>query len=202
MFLVGLTEGLMPIIFAESADQVEEERRLFYVGVTRAREHLSLSWALARSPGGRKSRKPSRFLDGLRPASPSLANRENRRQAKLVCCRICGNTLTGAAERKLARCADCPADYDEALLERLKAWRRGVAEEQRIPAYVIFTDATLQAVAEHVPADKAALSRLSGVGAVKLERYGDAVLALCAGDEPAAEYREGVPHGGRTEQAD
>lgn len=202
VFLVGLTEGLMPIVFAESADQIEEERRLFYVGVTRAREHLSLSWALARSPGGRKSRKPSRFLDGLRPASPSLANRENRRQAKLVRCRICGNTLTEAAERKLARCGDCPADYDEELLERLKAWRRGVAEEQRLPAYVIFTDATLQAIAEHLPADKAALSRLSGVGAVKLERYGDAVLALCAGDEPAAEYRGGVPDGGRTEQAD
>ncbi|MDA8369613.1 MAG: ATP-dependent DNA helicase UvrD2 [Nocardiopsaceae bacterium] len=187
VFLVGLTEGMLPIIYAESADQIEEERRLFYVGVTRAREYLSLSWALARAPGGRKSRKPSRFLDGLRPASPSLAGRraERRRKATVIQCRICGNTLTEAAERKLARCLDCPADYDEELLERLRVWRRSAAEQQSVPAYVVFTDATLQAIAEHVPTSRSRLSRISGVGAVKLERYGDAVLALCAGKEPA-----------------
>ncbi|MBB4929909.1 DNA helicase-2/ATP-dependent DNA helicase PcrA [Lipingzhangella halophila] len=182
VFLVGLTEGMLPIIYAESDEQVEEERRLFYVGVTRAREYLALSWALARSPGGRKSRKPSRFLDGLRPASPALASdrSERRRQGKVVRCRICGNSLTEAAERKLTRCLDCPADYDEELLERLKAWRSETAREQNVPAFVIFTDATLRAVAEHVPTSIGQLSRISGVGAVKLERYGEAVLALCA----------------------
>ncbi|MDA0562969.1 ATP-dependent DNA helicase UvrD2 [Streptomonospora sp. S1-112] len=204
VFLVGLTEGLMPIVFAESPEQVEEERRLFYVGVTRAREHLSLSWALARSPGGRKSRKPSRFLDGLRPASPSLASsrRDSRRQSRVVRCRICGTTLTDAAERKLARCLDCPADYDEALLERLKTWRRASAEKQKVPAYVIFTDSTLQAIAEHVPDDLAQLSRISGVGAVKLERYGEAVLALCAGREPADDGEEHPDGGSAQRQTD
>ncbi|OEV05952.1 ATP-dependent helicase, partial [Streptomyces oceani] len=69
VFLVGLTEGMMPITYAKTEEQVEEERRLLYVGVTRARSHLSLSWALARSPGGRAGRRPSRFLSGLRPGS-------------------------------------------------------------------------------------------------------------------------------------
>ena len=69
VFLVGLTEGMVPITYAKTDEQVEEERRLLYVGVTRARAHLGLSWALARSPGGRASRQPSRFLDGLRPGS-------------------------------------------------------------------------------------------------------------------------------------
>ena len=69
VFLVGLADGTMPIVHAETPEQVEEERRLLYVGVTRAREHLWLSWALARSPGGARYRKPSRFLDGLLPAS-------------------------------------------------------------------------------------------------------------------------------------
>ncbi|GAA5009661.1 hypothetical protein GCM10025734_52970 [Kitasatospora paranensis] len=69
VFLVGLTEGTLPIIYAKTDEQVEEERRLLYVGVTRARLHLTLSWALSRSPGGRASRKPTRFLDGLRPGS-------------------------------------------------------------------------------------------------------------------------------------
>ncbi|WP_067965644.1 ATP-dependent DNA helicase UvrD2 [Nocardiopsis trehalosi] len=200
VFLVGLTEGMLPIIHADTPEQVEEERRLFYVGVTRAREYLAMSWALARSPGGRKGRRPTRFLDGLRPASPSLAaGRRERRSARAAQCRICGATLTEAAARKLGRCLDCPADYDEALLERLKAWRRATAEEQKVPAYVVFTDATLQAVAEHVPGDIAQLSRISGVGAVKLERYGEAVLALCAGrdpEAPAADGDEGGPDAG------
>ncbi|MFC5908497.1 ATP-dependent helicase, partial [Streptacidiphilus monticola] len=73
VFLVGLTEGMLPITYAKTDEQVEEERRLLYVGVTRAREHLTLSWALARSPGGRASRQPSRFLDGLRPGAPARA---------------------------------------------------------------------------------------------------------------------------------
>ncbi|MGW9553801.1 ATP-dependent DNA helicase UvrD2 [Nocardiopsis sp. NPDC055551] len=184
VFLAGLTEGMMPIIYAESDDEVEEERRLFYVGVTRAREHLAMSWSLARSPGGRKTRKPSRFLDGLRPASPSTSGRRDRRKGGVTRCRVCSNTLTDVTERKLGRCVDCPSTYDEALLERMRDWRRRTAQEQKVPAYVIFTDATLQAIAEQEPGSVSQLSSVSGVGAVKLDRYGEAVLALVAGDEP------------------
>ena len=66
VFLPGLTEGTMPIVYAQTDEAVEEERRLLYVGVTRARERIFLSWSLARSPGGRRTRKPSRFLARLR----------------------------------------------------------------------------------------------------------------------------------------
>jgi ATP-dependent DNA helicase UvrD/PcrA len=66
VFLPGLTDGAVPIVYAQSAEAIEEERRLLYVGITRARERLFLSWSLARTPGGRKTRRPSRFLDGLR----------------------------------------------------------------------------------------------------------------------------------------
>jgi DNA helicase II / ATP-dependent DNA helicase PcrA len=62
VFLPGLTEGVLPIVYAQTSEAIAEERRLFYVGVTRARERLALSWAAARSPGGPASRAPSRFL--------------------------------------------------------------------------------------------------------------------------------------------
>ena len=187
VFLVGLTEGMLPIVYAETPEQVEEERRLFYVGVTRAREHLHMSWSLARSPGGRRTRKPSRFLDGLRPESPSPAGRRGeprRRKDRVLRCRVCGATLLEAAERKLGRCLDCPSPYDEELLERLRQWRREVSAAQKVPAYVVFTDATLQAIAEQEPSDTAQLARISGVGEAKLKRYGEAILALCAGATP------------------
>ncbi len=67
VFLPGLTEGNLPIVYAQTQDAVEEERRLLYVGVTRAREQLLLSWPVAWSSGGRQARQPSRFLAGLRP---------------------------------------------------------------------------------------------------------------------------------------
>jgi DNA helicase II / ATP-dependent DNA helicase PcrA len=66
VFLPGLTEGTLPIVYAQTDEAIEEERRLLYVGVTRARERIFLSWSLARSPGGRRTRKPSRFLGSLR----------------------------------------------------------------------------------------------------------------------------------------
>jgi ATP-dependent DNA helicase UvrD/PcrA len=65
VFLPCLTDGAVPIVYAQTAEAIEEERRLLYVGITRARDQLFLSWALARAPGGKRTRKPSRFLDGL-----------------------------------------------------------------------------------------------------------------------------------------
>jgi DNA helicase II / ATP-dependent DNA helicase PcrA len=187
VFLTGLVDGTLPIVYAESSpEQVEEERRLFYVGVTRAREHLALSWALARSPGGRKGRRRSRFLDGLAPGSggPPRVQRRGAPAKGPQPCRICGRRLTAAIERKLGRCETCPAEFDEDLLVRMKEWRSATASRQKVPSYVVFTDATLQALAERVPASEAELAAIPGVGAVKLDRYGPAVLALCRGETP------------------
>jgi ATP-dependent DNA helicase UvrD/PcrA len=66
VFLPGLTDGNLPIVHAQTEEAIEEERRLLYVGVTRARQRVYLSWALARAAGGRRSRQRSRFLDGVR----------------------------------------------------------------------------------------------------------------------------------------
>jgi DNA helicase-2/ATP-dependent DNA helicase PcrA len=192
VFLAGLVEGTLPIIYAEkSPDQIEEERRLLYVGVTRAREFLTLSWALARSPGGRKGRRRSRFLDGLAPQSsgPPRVDRSQRRSpvSGPQPCRVCGRPLTAAIERKLSRCESCPSDYDEELLARMKDWRVTTSKRQKVPAYVVFTDATLQAIAERAPVSESELAAIPGVGAVKLERYGSDVLALCRGESPVAD---------------
>jgi len=185
VFLVGLSEGLMPISFADTAEGVDEERRLLYVGITRAREFLHLSWSLSRTPGGRAHRKPSRFLDGLRPGSTAAAPRSGsfRSAAKLsrkplATCRVCGNALANGAERKIGRCGNCPASYDEQTFEALRNWRLEEARTAQIPAFMIFTDATLVAIAEAKPGSLAELAQVAGIGPSKLERYGAAVLNL------------------------
>ena len=57
------------------------------------------------------------------------------------------------------------------------------AAQERVPAYVVFTDLTLQAIAEVQPADPQALLRINGIGASKLTKYGDEVFAVVAGEE-------------------
>lgn len=182
VFVAGLVDGTLPIVYAETPAELEEERRLLYVAMTRARLALTLSWASARNPGGRATREPSRFLDGLRPAALDAAAAERRaatrRNRKAANCRECGSALTTGPERKLGRCADCPASYDEELFERLRDWRRSRSSEESVPAFVVFTDATLQLIAENQPTASDQLLRLSGIGKSKLERYGDDVLTL------------------------
>jgi DNA helicase-2/ATP-dependent DNA helicase PcrA len=182
VFLVGLVDGTLPLVHATSDGQVEEERRLLYVGVTRAREHLSLSWALARSPGGRASRRPSRFLDGMLGGvvSQAPAPRASRpsRGMSVVHCRICAKVLNAAVDKKLGRCADCPSDRDEALYDALRAWRSDRAKDLGQPAYCVFTDATLAAIAERKPVDVAALVTIPGIGQAKLDKFGEDVLSL------------------------
>ena len=193
VFLVGCSDGLIPISMAEGPAALEEERRLLYVGLTRARRAVHLSWAEARSPGSRASRRPSRFLapaaevlgQGARPAPVATSSRRaGAKVARIVHCRGCGTELTTAAQRKTGRCDSCPPSYDEATFERLRAWRLAIAREQSVPAYVVFTDATLSAIAETEPADEGALAGISGVGARKLALYGADVLAVVGGADP------------------
>ncbi|OBB89159.1 ATP-dependent DNA helicase [Mycobacterium colombiense] len=187
VFLVGLADGTLPISHAlahgAESEAVEEERRLLYVGITRARIHLGLSWALARSPGGRQGRKPSRFLNGIAPQARADAapNKSRRNRGTATRCRICNNNLTTPAAVMLRRCETCAGDVDEDLLLRLKAWRLDIAKEQKVPAYVVFTDNTLIAIAELRPGDEAALIAIPGIGARKLEQYGPDVLELVRG---------------------
>ncbi|MFF5535689.1 ATP-dependent DNA helicase UvrD2 [Streptomyces cinerochromogenes] len=207
VFLVGIAEGMLPITYARTDEQIEEERRLLYVGVTRARERLHLSWALSRSPGGRPNRRPSRFLDGLRPGTtPTVghtgagaaggvehgitaraAAAPRRVQRTPARCRVCGRTLTDAGEMKLMRCEDCPSDMDEGLYERLRDWRAVQAERSGQPDFCVFTDRTLMAIAEACPESSAELARIPGVLSRKLRSYGADVLAICAGQQPGAD---------------
>jgi len=190
VFIVGLVEGTLPIVHANTDDRVDEERRLFYVGVTRARRELGLSWARARNPGQRGSRSASRFAGEARPDARSqrgtreagARSKSKRRTSRS--CRICGRTLVGGHELSLGRCSSCPSSYDEAVFDRLKSWRYAESQRRALPAYVIFTDATLVAIAETMPADLPALEVIAGLGPAKIARYGECVLALLRGDEP------------------
>ncbi len=71
-------------------------------------------------------------------------------------------------------------DEQQETFERLRLWRLEEAREQGVPPYVVFGDATLRALSTHLPQSDEALLEISGIGQSKLERYGEAVLALLA----------------------
>jgi DNA helicase-2/ATP-dependent DNA helicase PcrA len=186
--LVGCSDGLIPLQHAETADQLEEERRLLYVAITRAERELHVTWARSRQPGGRATRQMSRFLQRMGSTddadTSSVRRGDGSRRSKPrskrgpAACRTCGKALVTAGERTIGRCQTCPATFDETFLEELKQWRLDHSRTQGVPAYVVFTDATLIAIAEQLPENAEALSSIPGVGPAKLESYGDEVVQM------------------------
>jgi len=167
VFLPALEEGNLPIRQAIDDDEaLAEERRLLYVGLTRARTHLALSWAERRETRGRESRRQqSRFLLDLRPRpAPGTRIRE-----------LPGPRVAGPAPKPARAGA---ADNDDPVFAALREWRTGVARDEAMPPYVIAHDATLAAIAEARPRSLAALRRVKGMGPAKLEKYGDEILAV------------------------
>jgi DNA helicase II / ATP-dependent DNA helicase PcrA len=184
VFIVGVEEGLLPISHAKTDEEVEEERRLLYVGITRARRHLWLSWTTSRTgrTGRTSKRTPSRFLYNLGPGAPV----STKGKASSRTCR-CGRPLISAADRRQRRCATCAGGtgaagpVDPELEERLRAWRRERSSSDGVPAYIVFNDKTLADLAAVRPSSPEELLDIRGFGPAKLERYGDDVLAVVRG---------------------
>jgi DNA helicase-2/ATP-dependent DNA helicase PcrA len=135
VFLTRLEEKELPTRLAKSADEIAEERRLFYVGLTRAKRRLFVTW----------TNKPSRFLREL-----------------------------GVAARPALRRDPEP---DDPIFAALKQWRLERARADDVPAYVVFHNSTLAAIAGRQPRSLSDLALVPGVGPTKLERYGDDVLS-------------------------
>lgn len=186
VFLTGVNEGVLPHSSATTSDDVAEEQRLLYVGITRAADYLQISYQ-QNSPGGRP-RKPSRFLTDLAPAEgaqpPRKRSKSARSRRKAATCRVCDKALVTGAEAALGRCGQCAGPVDTVLLEDLRQWRqRTVADLARSkgnapPAYLVATDATLQAIAEQQPTDVHALAEIPGIGPRKVDDFGEEIVQI------------------------
>ena len=180
VFVVGLERGLVPIAQADTPAARAEERRLLYVAVTRAEQELHCSWAERRTFGARSlTRSPSAYLPAIEAAvkagnegTPGEWRRflDDGRQK-----------LRTAAQGRPADVRTLLDNADPTVFEALRSWRAATAKRSGVPAYVIFHDTTLAALADAKPRDRTGLLAVPGLGPVKAERYGDAVLAVLAG---------------------
>ncbi|HEX2273035.1 MAG TPA: ATP-dependent DNA helicase UvrD2 [Acidimicrobiales bacterium] len=179
VFVVGLEAGLVPVEHADTPEARAEERRLLYVAVTRAASQLHCSWAERRTFGTRTvARSPSPWLATVEAAVAALsgaaADVDWRRLLTDIRARVRA-APGGAVGPRLGERAD------PAVLAALRSWRANTARAAGVPAYVVLHDTTLAAVAEARPADHAALLALPGMGPVRVERYGQALLDVVAG---------------------
>jgi DNA helicase-2/ATP-dependent DNA helicase PcrA len=164
VFLPALEDGTLPIRQATEPSELAEERRLLYVGITRARRHLWLSWARRRTAAtgreGRRSR--SRFLDGLVPATA--------RTIRIV--PSAGPSAVPKGERS-------------PLSNALRAWRTARARADGVAPFIVFHDTTIEAIAERRPRSIPDLRRVPGLGPMKLDRYGEEIIAVVVQAESA-----------------
>lgn len=210
VLVFGADRGSMPHALS---DDIEEERRVFHVAVTRGKESVVVF---------ADEDRPSPFVDEMEGKTPSVEeaptansrHRRTRREVTEVSASV-GDVVSvagghegeviavddvgvsirvgeGGAEMLIAwgdriirngvsgSLVPEPVPVDEGLLDRLKAWRLDSARAQNVPAYVVFTDKTLHAVASARPSTPEALLAVPGIGPAKVDAYGDDLLDLLA----------------------
>ncbi|MFP5326932.1 MAG: 3'-5' exonuclease, partial [Acidimicrobiia bacterium] len=183
VFVAGLEKGLAPIGHATTREAEAEERRLVYVALTRARDELHCSWAERRTFGARTvNRSPSPYLDAIEVTCRALQQGQSRPDVRALLAAERSRLRAIEPKAPKRRAGSTPkvpvAGADADLFEALKAWRATAAKAANVPAYVVFHDSTLAAIAAAKPRSHSALLDVPGLGPVKAARYGDALLEV------------------------
>jgi DNA helicase-2/ATP-dependent DNA helicase PcrA len=190
VWVCGLEQGLVPIGHATTPDALQEERRLLYVAMTRARSTLRLSWARRRRFAAHPvPREPSPWL-ALIDERPGSATDDRPGPVPLDASawrarlddqrRSLRRSATAPDRRRRSSRGDLVAlvPADPGILSALRAWRADAARASGVPAPVLVHDRTLAVLASLVPTTLEDLADVPGLGAVKIARYGPTLLSL------------------------
>jgi DNA helicase II / ATP-dependent DNA helicase PcrA len=176
VIVYGADDGVFP---HRLAGDIEEERRVFHVAVTRA----SRSAVVMADSGA-----PSAFCDELFTEAPAMNPLAAERSRPLGRLRPTEARTAGAAGRRAAASVPSSAGRRgqlspeaEKVMSALRTWRSETARRDKVPAYVVFSDAYLEGIALALPSSLRELARCRGIGPAKLEKYGDDLLAVLEG---------------------
>ncbi len=176
--VAGVNDQLMPYQafgIALSPDQYAEERRLFYVALTRAADKLLLSYS--------RDRGPSEFLSTIAAdTTTDLVTNDSKvlkfksssaatTKLKVASCRFCNKGLVTTVEIAAVRCDACAPWVDKDVLLKLQEWRSVQARHEEVAEFLIFTDATLRAIAEVGDLAQSMVLGIAGVTEVKVNKY-------------------------------
>jgi DNA helicase II / ATP-dependent DNA helicase PcrA len=207
VFLPRVEENELPFKRSQSEQGVDEERRLFYVGITRAKSYLAITWV----NDGR--RKGSRFVAELRgdekvkTLTKKEANTDTIAASEGLVVELQGGfegpivditedgvlvDIQGGSSLSVDFGATVTVDgktlplgppdpSNDPLFKALKEWRLDRSKKDEVPAYVIFHDSTLASIAQTKPKSAEDLAEIPGIGPTKIERYGEEILSLITG---------------------
>ena len=171
--IAGCETGLTPIHHASSPESIAEERRLFYVAITRAERSLTFHWCKSRTFGPKTVRRErSEYIDSVETIMDFLNGVERvvpRRKSSV-----------GSVPKPKALRPEPNSAASAELLAALKKWRLGAARAADVPAFVVFADRVLIDIANARPRSTAELLNISGIGSTKADRFGAALLAIVA----------------------
>ncbi|MDE0927890.1 MAG: ATP-dependent DNA helicase UvrD2 [Acidimicrobiales bacterium] len=164
--VAGVEQGLVPIGHARDTRSRAEERRLLYVALSRAKDHLHISWAAERRFGEKMSRRqPSPWLEDVEFAILNLDQPlEKAQQAQRV------KQVRQQVSRK--------QETDSPVLDTLKTWRNDLARANDVDPWKVFNNATLEALVALWPTEQEQLVAVSGIGPFKADRHGKALLDI------------------------
>ncbi|MGB8362621.1 MAG: ATP-dependent DNA helicase UvrD2 [Acidimicrobiia bacterium] len=206
VIVFGADRGAMP---HDLAEDVEEERRVFHVAMTRGRETVTILADRDRPsrflteidgsapmptepPPKREDHETAAIPDGIHVAVGDVIKISGGYRGTVGEVLVTGVLLTLEAGATMAvpwgervmksgahgRLAPGTGAVDSGLADRLRDWRRQQAQTQGVPAYVVFNDKTLEALAALRPSTTEALLGVPGIGPAKLEAYGDELIDL------------------------
>ncbi|MBP3222579.1 MAG: ATP-dependent DNA helicase UvrD2 [Actinomycetaceae bacterium] len=157
VFIVGVSEGLLPISYAQDEEAIEEERRLFYVAITRAKETLHISYSgIEHNSSSSRRGKASRFLADIY-RDPSDVKKQRRK-----------NKVQNAYEIMSPETRD--------FYEYLLLWRSKIAAQYRLPEHKVFYDSVLVDIALSRPNSMHELLKIPRLGKKRVEQWGFMVI--------------------------
>ncbi len=196
LFLMGVSDDLVPFAQANTQEEILEELRLFYVAVTRAKDKLFITWPKSRDTDG-KERIISRFLSNSHQSNNNVLDNTNysinnvtKKQTRdLIKCSVCAKPLVSGSEVILKRCKNCSGNLPNEYLEAALNWRKEMANQESMPEFLVFSNATLEAFTEYLyeAKEEEEFLTIPGVDLEKFNKYFDELSTVLAQVEPKQE---------------
>ena len=171
--LCGVEEGFHPIAHANTELALEEERRLFFVGLTRAEEQLHISWARNRALGRKQSRKPSMYireLSDLLDPTPLKFDRDRKALSQKIRAFLGSQNVTDHQQKAF--------NSEQSCMDELDSIRRNIAKANDSKPEIVLSDDAIAALVSNKPKSIKDLRKIPQVSSVVIDRFGEQIIEI------------------------
>ena len=171
--LCGVEEGFHPIAHANTELALEEERRLFFVGLTRAEEQLHISWARNRALGSKRSRKPSMYireLSDLLDPTPLKFDGDRKALSQKIRAFLGSQNVTDHQQKAF--------NSEQSCMDELDSIRRNIAKANDSKPEIVLSDDAIAALVSNKPKSIKDLRKIPQVSSVVIDRFGEQIIEI------------------------